>query len=132
MRRTKKPAWVSAVEKCAGLARRIDDVVVGAVDQQKPQLVVIDGGIADRRGVEIDAPVLHRRRAEEFLDDLVVRTRGQIVRPLRVHVVDAIEADDGFDVGGNGGVGVVAIGAWYIGRRPAPPARQDGRRRNRR
>ncbi len=53
--------------------------------------------------------ILHRRHPEEFLHDLVVRTRRQIAGPLRVHVVDAIETDHAFDVGGNGGVGVVAI-----------------------
>ncbi len=97
-------------EERAGLGRRIDDVVVGAVDEQKAQLIVIDGRVTDRRGVEIDAAVLHRRRAEEFFDDLVVRARRQIMRPLRMHVIDAVEADHAFDVGGNVGVGVVAIG----------------------
>src|SRR6185437_17002687 len=54
-------------KESAGLRLGIDDVVVGAVDQQEAQRVAIDRGVADGRGVEIDAAVLHRRGAEEFL-----------------------------------------------------------------
>ena len=109
MRRTKSRLGKGCQER-AGLRWRIDDVVVGAMDQQNTYLVMIDGRIADRRRLEIEAAILHRRDAEEFLDDPVIRTGCQIVSPLSVHVVHAIEADHAFDVGGNRGVGVVTVG----------------------
>src|SRR5215470_14195307 len=46
------------------LGLRIDDVVVGAVDQQKARagiLPLLDGRVAGRRGVEIEPAVLHWR-----------------------------------------------------------------------
>src|SRR6516225_4922965 len=53
------------------LRGRIDDVVVGAMHEQEARTALVDGGVAHRRGFEIDAPVLHRRCAEIFLGDLV-------------------------------------------------------------
>jgi hypothetical protein len=50
-------------EEGLALRRRIDDVVVGAVQQQEAgagALALVDGGIADRRGVEEGAAALHR------------------------------------------------------------------------
>jgi hypothetical protein len=46
-------------------------IVVGGAMEQKSRPVAVDRRIAYRRRVEIDPPVLHRRRAEEFLGDLV-------------------------------------------------------------
>src|SRR4051794_11715074 len=46
------------------LGLRVDDVVVGAVNEEKARpglLVLFDGGVAGRRGIEIDTAVLHRR-----------------------------------------------------------------------
>src|SRR4249920_519981 len=74
------------------LGLRVDDVVVGAVNEEKARpglLVLFDGGVARRRGIEIGAAVLHRRDAEEFFGNLVARPGDLVVQPLRLHVVDA-------------------------------------------
>src|SRR5579883_1697758 len=42
------------------LRGRIDDIVVGTVDQQEARPLLVHGRVAHRRGFEIDAPVLHR------------------------------------------------------------------------
>src|SRR5215510_9898474 len=99
-------------QKCLRLRLRVDDVVIGAVDEQEARprlLVLIDRGVADRRSVEIGAAALHGRHPEEFLGDLVARTGDLVVVPLRLHVVDAVEADDRLHVGGGSGVRVTAI-----------------------
>ena len=57
-------------EEGAGLRRRIDNIIVGAVDEQEAQRIVIDCGVADRRGVEIRATP-DRRYAEELTDSLL-------------------------------------------------------------
>jgi hypothetical protein len=57
IRRTGIPAWVSAIRKaCDWTADR--HVVIDAMDEQEPRAVAVDGGVADRRGLEIDAAVL--------------------------------------------------------------------------
>ena len=71
--------------------------VGGAVDEEDACPVLVDGGIAQRRSIEIGATDQHRRAAEEFLGDLVARPRDLIVLPLRQHVVDAVESDDRLD-----------------------------------
>src|SRR6478736_9845391 len=78
------------------LGLRVDDVVVGAVNEEKARpglFVLFDGGVARRRGIEIGAAVLHRRDAEEFFGNLVARPGDLVVQPLRLHVVDAVKAD---------------------------------------
>src|SRR5215213_5700884 len=50
------------------LGLRVHDVVVGSVNKEKARpglFVLFDGGVARRRGIEIDATVLHRRDADE-------------------------------------------------------------------
>ncbi len=106
--RTKKPACLSAEER-RRLRRRIDDVVVGAVDQQEARRVPVHGRVADRRGFEEHLAVGVRRGAQEFLGDVVARPRHQVVLPLRQHVVDAVEADHCLDLGRHRGVGVGAV-----------------------
>src|SRR5271163_2017709 len=54
----KKPGLGKGRQERAGLRRRIDDVVLGAVDKQKAHLVVVCGCMADRRRVEINAAIL--------------------------------------------------------------------------
>src|SRR5262245_14747162 len=91
---------------------RVDNVVIGAVDEQEARpglLVLIDRGVADRRSVEIGAAALHGRYPKEFLGDLVARTGDLVVVPLRLHVVDAVEADDRLHIGRGSGVRVTAI-----------------------
>ena len=100
-----------------GLGRGIDHVVGGAVHEQEARPVAVDGGIAQRGGVEIDPPVLHRRCAEIFFRDLVARPRDLVVVPLRQHVVDAVKADHRFHIGFYGGIRIAAIlGRKLIGR----------------
>src|SRR5262245_48453641 len=99
-------------QECLRLRLRVDNVVIGAVDEQASRpglLVLIDRGVADLRSVEIGAAALHGRHPEEFLGDLVARTGDLVVVPLRLHVVDAVEADDRLYVGGGSGVRVTAI-----------------------
>src|SRR5258708_39851826 len=61
---------IEGVLEPLGLGGRIDDVVGCAMNEQESGAGAIGRRIAHRRGVEINAPVLHRRRAEVFLGDL--------------------------------------------------------------
>jgi hypothetical protein len=79
---------VERVLERLGLRSRVNNVIGCAVKDQQPGAVAIDRRVAHWRGVEIDAPVLHRRRAEVFLRDLVTWADDLIVLPLRQHFVD--------------------------------------------
>src|ERR1700730_16784061 len=72
---------VQSVLERLRLGGRVDHVVGGAVDEQKPGAVAVDRRVADGRGVEIDPPVLHRRSTKIFLRDLVARACDLIVMP---------------------------------------------------
>ena len=98
------------MRKAPDCVSEVDNVVVGAVNEQEAQLVAIDGRVADRRRFEINPPVHHRRSAEKFFDDRIARPRDLVMGPLRQQIVDAIKADNGLDAGGHGGMSVVAIG----------------------
>ena len=99
IRRTKLPVCFSAVTKRLRLRFDVDDVVLGAIGDEERGRIVAARHIAQRRALEIDLAVVDRRRAEEFLGDLVARPADEIVLPLRRHVVDAVKPDAAFDLG---------------------------------
>jgi len=81
---------VERVLERLGLGGWIDNVVGRAVNDQEPGAAAIDRSVTHWRGVKIDPPVLHGRRAEVLLRDLVARARDLVVLPLRQHVVDTV------------------------------------------
>ena len=93
-----------------GLGVAANEIVLGAGGEQHSDAVVGVGRVADRRGIEIKLPVRHRRRTDEFLD-LVVAVAAVLHlkrAPHRVEVVDAVDANQGFDtvsVAANGSCG---------------------------
>ena len=100
---------VERVLERLGLGGWINNVVGRAVNDQEPGAAAIGRGVAHRRGVEIDPPVLHRRCTEIFLRDLVARARELVVLPLRQHVVYAVDGDHHLNVGRHSIIGVAAV-----------------------
>src|SRR5437899_337051 len=71
----------------------IDHVVLGSPAQENGSLVVADGRIADRGGIEIDATVLDRRGTQEAFDQVVAWIAELRVPPLAEEIVDAVNPD---------------------------------------
>src|SRR5262249_43432891 len=62
-------------EKRYGLRPRIDNVVMVAVDQQKPRQIPVDRGVTDRGSLEKDSAVVIRRCTKKFLRNIVAGPR---------------------------------------------------------
>src|SRR5438105_15845661 len=80
MRRAFEHRWTRVVagllqrlEKGFGLRAVINDVVRRAPREEECRRIVLRRDVRDRRGVEVDAPVVEQARAEEALDDMVAR-----------------------------------------------------------
>src|SRR5207302_1170619 len=84
------PGLLQRLEKSLRLRAVIDDVVRGAPGDEKRSGVVLRRNVRERRGLEVDAPVVEQARAEKSLDDVIARARQLVVAPLRRKVVDAV------------------------------------------
>src|SRR5258708_8906655 len=58
---------VEGVLERLGLSGRIDHIVGRTVNEQQTGALAVGRRLADRRGVKINASVLHQRRADAFL-----------------------------------------------------------------
>ena len=76
----------------------IDNIILIAMNEKKGRVGPAFDDIAQRRGLEIDPPVIHRRAAQKSLNNMITGPHGLIVMPLLQHVVDAVIADDGADL----------------------------------
>src|SRR6516165_2927143 len=132
-RARKKTGLFERGQELLRLRRRVDDVVLAAIDQQETRAVLIDRGIAQRRSLEEYPAADHWRAAEQFLGHRIARAGDLVVLPLRHHVVDTIEADNGFDIGRGRGRGHHDTG-WRtaVHHRPAPQGPTDARPPSRR
>ena len=89
------------------------------MDQQEPRRVLVGGRVTDRRGFEKDPAICVRRRSEKFFRDVIPWARQQVMLPLRQHVVNTVEADHRFDLGGYRDMGIGPIFAgkcWLLAR----------------
>src|SRR5262249_5951141 len=101
-------------EKRHGLRRRIDNVVMVAVDQKKPRKIPVDRGVTDRGSLEKDPAVCMRRHTKKFLRNIVAGSREQVVLPWRQHAENTVEADNRLDFRRYRGMG---IGTIFAGER---------------
>src|SRR5271165_5419245 len=108
-RARKKAGLLERGQEFLRLGRRIDNVVLMAVHQQKPRGVSVHRGIAEGRGFEEYAATDRWGAAEEFLGSRVSRPGDQIMLPLRDHVVDAVNAYDRVYIGAYRSMGIVVI-----------------------
>src|ERR1700719_2148069 len=76
-----KAGLLEGLEEGFGMRLAVDQVILGAVGKQHRCLVVRIGGVADRRGTEVELPVLRQSGAKEILDIVVERARDPITLP---------------------------------------------------
>src|SRR5215467_7127663 len=104
------------------------------MNQQEPRRVLVGGRVTDRRSFEKDLAICVRRRSEKFFRDVIPWARQQVMLPLRQHVVNTVEADHRFDLGGyrDMGIGPIFAGKCWLLARERNQSRKVGRRRCRR
>src|SRR5262249_54337391 len=98
------------------------------MNQQEPRRVLVGGRVTDRRSFEKDPAIYVRRRSEKFFRDIIPWARRQVMFPLRQHVVNTVEADNRFDLGGyrDMGIGPIFAGKRWLLARERNQSRQVG------
>src|SRR5262249_41295284 len=80
------------------LRMRIHDIIVCAPHHEKRRVVPLDRGIRERRGLIEYVLAFHRTFTEKSFRNLITGTGNLIMLPLGEEVIDAIDANDHFDV----------------------------------
>src|SRR5262249_12348500 len=105
-RADEKTRLFESSEKRHGLRPRIDNVVMVAVDQQKPRQIPVDRGVTDRGSLEKDSAVCIKRCTKKLSRKIFAGAGQQIVLPLREPVVNAVEANNRLDLRRYRGMGI--------------------------